>query len=373
MATLSFKKLSTLIQKHAYIISSVWLSKAGIQLLEVRSPKLQKTFLVHVSQKYNLVYDMDTYKTIKISPTSLAPSQKQIDYINEIKGSILVCDLASVSSKFICIHKNNGECLHYLIGEEEDVLDRADEGDEVSDLILKATKVIESHGETVALPSSDEDIAEVKLNDKATIVEPEEEVEEEVELEFVEDEEGSESESDDEVVERHIDAKATKTSLSYRKDNSIPPNIGDLDIMRGIVYYCISLSDFYKRMGDEPFERDVITIYDVLNDNDKAIRDDRVSHISELVESLVAKTKSATEAYEKREAEIKDVILSLSFILDKAEKLRSKGGDVEKIYTQTRAAIYDANIDLLKAKESIDDFLESIERTIEGYIEERPL
>ena len=266
--------------------------------------------------------------------------------------------------------------VHYLIGERDVEEDSEIKEDDMSELISHATKVIEAHtnGEKVSIPTSSEDIEEVRMTGNETIIEPAKEPEQIIELEFIED---SDDESDDESSLEEgqrlwTDLKATKTSLNYRKDNSVPPSIGELDIMRGIIYYCISLTDFYKKVGTLEFETEIVTIYDVLNENDKSIREDRLERIGTLVEELVKKSKTEVESYEKRESEIRESILSLSFLLDKIEGLRvtSSGPEIEKVYMQTRSAIYDANIDLLKAKEMIDDFLESIEHTIEGYIGE---
>jgi hypothetical protein len=383
--TLSFKLLASILSKKSYLISSVWISSLNthkadhIQLIEIRSPRLQRTFLVHVPQKYKLVYDMDTYKTIKVSSaTSCRVSEDQIDYINGIRGSILVCDLVSITNKIVYIYRNNGDILQHIIGDGE-VEEQLKETDELSDLISSATQVIEKHGEKIVLPNLSEDIDDVEMPDTEKIIVPDASPEQIVELEFVDDlSEESESEEMEYTVDR---SKALKTSLNYRKDNAIPPNISEIDSPRGIIYISISLPDLYKKMKgvDLPEETDleteIVTMYDIMEENDKMIRIGKIENITIIVQDLVKKVNTELGLYNQKEETLKEHILSLSAILDKTETIKkshtSGGGEVDKVYTQTRAAIYDVNIDLLKAKEGIDEYLDSIERTIEGFIEER--
>lgn len=365
--SLSFKKLVGLIQKQSYIITSVWTNKERIELLELRTPKLQKTFIVNVPEKYKLTYDTDLYKRVSIVPTISPPIQKQLDYINELRGSIMNCDLISLTSKFVCIYKNNGSYLHYVIG-DQDVAPQLEEKDELSTLIEDATKIIGN----VHLPSISEDVEEIaKPIDNKNIVNPIEDAEEPIELEFIQDsEEENDEESEEDIPSILEHSKPSKTSSLYRKDNSIPPNLEDVDIMRGLIYYCTSLSEFYKSFSTEDYETKIVTIYDVLNDNDKNIRESRIENITELFQKLNKKIKDELELFQKKEDELKNNILALSTILEKIERLRpSKGGpELEKIYTQTRAAIYEANIDLLKERESIDDYFESIESVLDSYL-----
>lgn len=383
--TLSFKKFSALLTKHSYIITSVYTSSNRVHFIETRTPKLQRSFMIHVPLKYKMVYDATTYKSLVLTPTNVSPAQKQIDQLMDIKGNILSCDIVSITSKTVCVYLNNGKFVHYLMGNVATTGDDAGGGEfasaenDIGALIETATGLLEKEDPGFSIPKLAEDqIGVDPPEDHEGIIHPTSPTSP-IELEFEEDvapapvpapvvEEAP-------VVTMEEEAKPKPTSLNYRKDNAIPPFLEEAAVDAGLIYLCIDVPDFYKKSNPALFETEVVTIYDVLDDNENEARSGKLEYIIKAAEDLAAKTKKDLETFATKEAMLKESVLSLSAILERTEVVRAKrlaagplgpgGSDLEKVYTQTRSAIYDVNIELLKLKDHTNELLETTQDCLE--------
>ncbi len=181
---LSFNKLLTLLENKSYTLVAAYTSLSGgheetrnVVFLEVRTPKVQKTFFIYISPKYYMpcTEETDHYKNTKITEmnnlystsdvqTQAPEVQKNTEYIAEIKGPLLQCDLLSVSSSLLCLYKNNGDSVIFKFGdlereEVEDLVDLEEKGDAVDKLVRSAKKITKKMGEVYEEPDLNDSTA----------------------------------------------------------------------------------------------------------------------------------------------------------------------------------------------------------------------
>lgn len=312
VSVLSFGKLSTLLTSKSYTPVAIYADSEGyVHFLEIRTPKIQKTFFISVPEKYKMPCNDDTerYKTVIISRLTSTVESRQIEYISEVKGPLLDCDLLSISSSLMCSCKNNGDMVLFKFGADttgvadvDDADDLVDDVDPVEKIIKSAKKITKKLGsEKFILPEPDAE--PVVLDPEADAKEPDEdnqaaepegdgEDDEEggaeegeeaeveavvtpIELEF-EDENGKPFVGGDaqtlleddivipeatKVVEKEIEkietaieragisSSSSPPKDARRKDNSVPDNIEDVDITLGIIYYSIEIGLFNKKVS----------------------------------------------------------------------------------------------------------------------------
>lgn len=412
--SLSLNKVTSLLSNNGYILAALYCVDDEVVFIECRTPKLQRTFIINVPEKYRLVKTDDKYKCLTISRLPVSPT-RQLDYLMEIKGPLLECDLVAVSSTRLALYRNNGssDCFKFggpdPVDEEDD--DNTIDGVEIPEdpeALLKGVNAVlkkmasrgEVDAEQVVMPSEDIDnpIKEVKPEDieEMKVVNPKPKNTDDpiVELEFEEetrnevpglgegdgdDAEGVvDGESDDEADPSDQLSKAKLSSLTYRKDNALPPNLEEAEIAIGIIYVCIDLTSFYKRAATN-LETEVLANYDVLETNEREMREGKVSVIGELCTKLSHKTTEILERFQKKEASLKAERLKLSAILDNAEGLRKKTesdvkkfadvkSDVDRIYTQTKTTLHELNIEILRLRDEVDDALDSFQKVLEEMI-----
>lgn len=424
--SLSLKKFFELLKKHSYTLVSIYcLPNGEVIFLEIRTPKVQKTFIVSVPNKYKMPSDTDFFRKITISPDT--PDTRQVDYVLEIKGPLLTCDLISISSSSICLSKNNGDVFGYILGlkDESSEDDEDDEDEEDDDSIEKIIGNVKELAEQMDEHISDEN--EGNQEDEVN----EEEVEEIVELVF-EDADGNEidgkvaeimeadvklpksaiikeseivnpkkdstkikekktseetTEKSDEKArvkspdeESHIEKKILKQVDERRKDNSVPQNIEDDEVVLGIVYYCIDISHFYKKISEKGFESEILTVYDTLDDNEDETRSAKLDEIIELTTKLADKVKDEVLMYKKQEMKYKAQIIKLSSVLENSERLRIKADstpekyasakpEIERVCKQTKTALHDINIQLSLGKDRMSELLEQYKSGLEELLD----
>lgn len=304
---LSLSKLVDILTSKFYTLVSIYydLKAESIVFLEVRTPKVQKTFFVAIPPKYTMKMDVSNYKKIEISPRSNSLAEKQLEYISEIKGVLVDSDIMAISSSIMCLQKNNGNVVCYGFGA------MTVEKEEVSE-----DEVVNTEVDTVSRILDDAK----KIKDFVDpVIEIEEEPEEEPEEEIEEDKDGSEKDGKDDghdneneveerkqsdlqeeenvagvelefditpstksIVETDLKEISKKIvvpdvqkkkprvlknveeqieqeiiilpqpkpeSLKQRNDNSVPLDIQDSDLSLGIIYYSLDLDSFYKKIN----------------------------------------------------------------------------------------------------------------------------
>lgn len=403
--TLSLNKLQKLLQDNFYTLVNLYCENENVKFLEVRTPRIQKTFIIVLPEKYKLTYEGNSHKKIDIYHSDEKDS-RQLEYLTDLKGPLLDCDLVSISSFLICVYKNNGDFATFKFGKEEiREIDEESEDSEIVDRLIKDVnaisekidpelKIIESGENNHQEENQDEpedneqsDLEESGVEDHVEPVEPVEEVE----LVF-EDENGTKFAGEASgILEENIvvpetalapkKKKRTKIlEFSNRKANFVPENLETLDLTLGIIYFSIDVDKFYKKVNRQiDIEEDIINVYDIIDENENDLRAEKADNIMELCAKLTLKVKEEVEKYKKEEDHLKNQILKLSLILDNTEKLKKKiDGDekkfldskneIYKLYNQTKTTFHDINLEILRNKDRIDDFLVQYHSALEEML-----
>ena len=419
--TLSINKVTSLLSNNGYVLAALYCVENEVVFLECRTPKLQRTFIIHVPEKYLLVKGEATHKVLEISRIPPTPS-RQLDYLMEIKGPLLECDLVAISSTRVCLYRNNGTSETFKFGGPDPNEDEDDAPSETGDpqnpdVLLKGVnavlKKLKGEEDQLVMPSEDidnphskelkpEDIEEMKVVNPALAADSDGPAEPMIELEFEEEtrnevpglgegdsQAGDGQETDiqddeDDPEEQDYVSKTKLSSLSYRKDNSLPEDINEAELAIGIIYWCADLASFYKKAA--AMETEVLSAYDVLDSNEMEMRESKIQIIGDMCSKLTTKLGEILGMYKKKENELKAERLKLSAILDSAEGLRQKAAvdvkkfadvkpDIDRIYTQTKTTLYETNIGILRLRDEVDDALDGFQRVLEEMLEsseERP-
>jgi len=400
--TVSIAKLTEFLSKKLYIITNVYVCDDSIRFVEARTAKYQKNFMIYVSQKYKMAPDQ-LHKIIHITLSTPVDASRQSEYIDKLKGSFVDCDITSVSSRFICIHRNNGSLEIYSIGAKTKGLE-----DESNTFIVKDTpiqktikdvsEVFGNLSEKLTIP---DEMTYKKEDDEISIVEDQENgengedqengengeyqendedqgTEELVELEF-EDAEGESVSDMAEFIEPppFLNIKTSDKSSTKLSNNKIPTiDLEDEDIILGIIYHTIELLVLYKNI--DTLEEKISTIYSVIEDNENSIRDDRISNIEELAENLIIKIRSSHEKFITEENDLKTQLIQLSSIFDQTSGLKEKikddvkysdaKVDIERVYNQIRNTIRDLNLELLRLRDSFDELLDNVHTSLQETV-----
>lgn len=399
-ASLSFGKLATLLSSKGYILVTIYCGTDGnIHFIETRTPKVQKTFIISIPSKYKMVVNSETerYKTVIITKIQGGIETRQIEYITEVKGPLLDCDILSISSTMMCLCKNNTEVEIYKFGVldspneiQEDMGNLEEDSVDPVESILKTAKKIgkkmgeedeneEKEGEALETenlevhPDPDPEVEEDLPENEETESSP-------IELEF-EDENGNPFDAKKEEVEtlmehetvipeivkketKHIRREVISSETTggerevivikpkdeRRRDNSIPENIENVDISLGIIYYSIEIGLFNKKISAKVriapqkqlnFEEEVMTVYDTIDDNESSLRAVKLDEIIEMSAKLALKAKEDVEKCTKEELNLKTQILKLSSVLDHCEKMRLKMETKPEQFTDLKPEIED--------------------------------
>ena len=127
--TLKLEKLTDLLRKYRYILVSAYCDEGDIRFVEIRTPKYQKTFIVFIPPSYSMKCGSNmSIKQVDIIPSKENPTDRQINFMSDMKGPLLECDLLSISSISLCMYKNSGKMQCYKIkGAEEEEPDEIEE------------------------------------------------------------------------------------------------------------------------------------------------------------------------------------------------------------------------------------------------------
>jgi len=390
---LSLSKLSSLLSKHSYALISTYCVGDDVYFIEARTPKLQKTFVIHVPRKYKLGCDEDTHKRFQITPIPASLiSSRQLDYLIDAKGPLIDCDLLSISSSVLCLYHNNGSVEYYKIGDDVHIDLEVEEREvgNVERIVRDASEIMKKIDPKLAFASpipveEQEKVLTAVDLEQMKMITPKN-TEGMIELEFEDEEGGSIDETIplmDAVIsedfEEPLEEATPIVSLPkiYRSDNSLPPNLEDSDITLGIIYYSIDVTLFYKKVT--ALEDEVITIYNAIDDNQDDVRSTKLTEITLLTEKIIQLSKDAAEKIKKEETELKSQLITLSAVLDQTETLHKRmekdskkfvaiKPDIDRVHNQTRSTIYDINVELLRIRDTADDLLNSIQSSLEEIL-----
>ena len=98
---LSSLKLNKLLTKYNYVLVSFYVDDNGsCKFIECRTPTKQKTFMIYIPSKFNMIIKDESVNSVKIKNVDNA-TQKQTDYLINSKGPMLDIDIIYVSSKSV--------------------------------------------------------------------------------------------------------------------------------------------------------------------------------------------------------------------------------------------------------------------------------
>lgn len=366
---ISLSKFIDFLVLKSYSPVSVYRIGDKVVFIEVRTPKVQRSFVIHVDEKYSMRCNNDRYRSFEVFSKDTSNVEMNIqrvsDYIKEIKGVLLTADILSITNDKLVLLKNNETLEVYTFdGDVENEDDSFGEGEEgVTDRLEKDSERLIS-------------VIEEAREEKEKSPEATDEAETQIELEFVDDagdsyiEEENGSESDSEVF---VQPTFKIKSIENRIDNSIPENITGSNVDYGILYFSMDLSMFYQRLKtgtgksqDLSLEEEIIASYDTMDDNETDMRSTKLDEIQELCSKISSKAKLLVDGYQKREMDLKSQVLKLSAVLEKAENLKNKVSDkkfveekpnVDRLYNQTKTSLYDLNVEIAQNKDCINDLL----------------
>lgn len=397
---LSLNKFTELLSKNKYSLVTAYCEMNSESLYEARffeckTPRYQKTFAVHVPAKYMLLIDDNSSVKRSMITRVDAPSTKQTEFITELKGALLECDLLGISSTSVCLYKNNGIFEAYVFTE---VLDKVrektgsegsdDEIDHIKNLeeetasLIKKLTPDEKSEEVIIDPAKDasstdegvglifEDADGVELEDKGPM--------RDMMVAAANETQGVPSpDADPEIVTPAEDAPETEEGEEDKinLDNAIPSNLPDSEITLGAVYLIVELNAFFK--GIEKYETEIINVYSQLDENELEVRATKVTEIKELLTNVGKHIDDKLSSLKAEELKIKQQLARLTKVLSQTDDMRKKaaeknteiGPEIDKIYNQTRGTVNESNVHLLKLRDDMDDILTTTETYLNEILE----
>ena len=433
---LSLHKFVSLLEKNGYIITSVYCEKENIRFVECKTPRFQKTFIINLPKKYGMKCPSDLgeeiYKRLFISKTDETPTSRQIEFISDIKGPLLECDVLAISSDMLCsyIKSQPAECFRIgqIVESDEDEEVEDEKGDEITSLEKETLSVLKKvNGSQAQLPkislkemshsssSKNEDILAVgEENEDEDIIEEEEEEDDDedeedediiddedaddepqnVELEF-EDENGdpidevkiileesyaNDAESSLREIEEKIDEKDIEYGIenTISSFNSLHPNIENEEIVLGVVFVLVDISFFFRNI--KTYEEEVMKCYEHIHESETELRSKRLQKIKDMVKEFLSYSEQKIKNIEDEEKYLRSQLIRLSVVLaqtsslqEKISKQPDKYGNViaetEKIYEKTRETVHSVNMDLLKLRDTSDELLINYSAIVQELLE----
>ena len=437
---LSFSKFVNLLQKHRYILVTLYVDGDRVIFAECRTPRQQKTFIVYITERYFLQvsHDQQSYKRVDVTLSDEPPSSRRIQYIAEIKGPLLECDLVSISPENICTYSGGGkaECYSFLNGEENDESISEDEKDEdeIETIEKSVEKVMKSVDPDAQLPKTrrkkrkekvvtppptphesedeeeeyipdEEEIKKAEIEDIPEEGEPDlpdqplkndatESASEEEEVELVfENEEGEEVDEvkllmdDETAMEEQLNEIRRKLKDEDEdidveeydsRNNTIPDGMDESDLTLGIVYVLVPIRLFFK--GISEYETKIIDCYEQLDDNEVDMRQSRLNKIKEMSSEFLIHAQKRLDKIHEEEESLKGQLLRLTVALSQVDALNEKiksqpekydelPSEIERIYSHTRKAIHELNMELLNLRETADEVLTNYKLSFEDMME----
>lgn len=375
---LDFSKFQRLTDGKGYILGTAYVDRGSIRFLECRTPIQQKTFIIHVPERYSLI--PSDLKIIEITPSEEIPSARQIEHIISIRGDTLTCDLASILSTGICSCVSGQPAKKYSIisleGEDADIELMEDDEQVVrkKDKIDRAVDVLRKIDPDLIVPPIPLEEEEAQISDNDTI-----------ELVF-EDDDGNEVDDVTEAFKLSLaglgDIDGELGEIEFGDvDNSIPDDLEDEDISLGIVYLMVQIKDFFKSVGQTGYEDEVIKIYDTMYENEMKRRDTRLKTIDSMCNDLRSSSKKRLSEISNEEKNLRVQLMRLTMVLKQSNaQLKKVMSNKEKygedivaevvtIKTGILETIHGLNLELIKQRELADEILSDFESSLKELSE----
>jgi hypothetical protein len=364
---LSLNKVLSILTKNGFTPVSLYCLPEKVGFIEVRTPKIQKTFIISVPEKYKMKIDTETHKTFSIFYQN--DDKNNLDHIDEIKGPLLMCDLVAVGDN-ISHYLHNGNVYNYSFGEKEQ--ESSSEESEL-DIIDKLETETNKMAKKLKIKIID-DIEEINEDIEEDIGEDEgDEGDEEHE-----EDEDEEKEDEDEEKEEQDEEGDKEKNVEVKKKKSKDPKIENVPLFNeepidiGIIYISISLDVFYKQIkhNKDDIETDIIKSYSILDDNQNGINDKKFLVISDLSKKLVESIQTKIGESKKEILGSKVQIQKLSSVIENLDKLMDKMtknpqkyekeiSETNSLITQTKTTLHEINVEQMRLQENLSTYLNS--------------
>jgi hypothetical protein len=409
---LNLDKVINFLDRYHYTTVRLYCRENIIIFLECKTPKFQKTIIIYFPERYYVPLPENCLiKIINLKSSEISPTKYQLQFISDVKGHLMECDILAISSDTILFHSEDKGLKYFCIGNEdikpstdEEELDISSSDDEVSKLKKKVNSMMKLVGSKNASKIKSKKKKSKKRPSKGILVNaqeisPEDEPptsalsggnasskeedalppkeEEKVELLFIQDDGEVIDEVKSAIENPNETLKKIKKKVDYSSDeenveietgdNSLPPDIEEQNIYLGIVYVSINIQRFYKII--ETYEEEVINLYIQIEDNENDMRAIKVTHIKELCQRFIGHMEGKIKELNSEEEDLKNQLLNLTVIMtqtliikQRVDKNPEKYGvelveEVGKMHDETRKSINDINIEILKIRDKTEEIL----------------
>ncbi len=375
MPKLSLAKLTSLVEKHGYCIDKFYCEKKDgvmlVKLLQCNTPVFQKRFLIRIPCRYEIKIEEDD-KIVRIHERE-DPPQRQVNYIINLKSEPNQ-EFGSLTCSGLLVVTKDSQ-LFWVFSQDDDSDDELEEEVENVEKIEKKAEELLKIDTTIKLPVKEEEPVDPS-SEKIEVKESGPDVE----LVF-EDEEGN---SVDEVktyveLSDDLDNVVDKELIEDDDNSKYISDIGNSPTAIGDIFIVFPLSEFVKNASK--FEEYVSDRFRSLGNSEKDGRITRLTKVHKMVGEFVAHSVSVLNGISVEESKLDAQSKRLSIILKQTmlllEKIELNPGDYDeesknnaiKLNKETKAAISELNIELIRLRDRADTLLTDYDINISDLLE----
>ena len=179
-------------------------------------------------------------------------------------------------------------------------------------------------------------------------------------------------------------ASASEEIRMAHRSNHI--DVEELDINLGIIYIVTDVNDLHRKF--ETYERDALSVYEQIDDNEKDMRNDRTGEIKKQLNLAGEHLELRVREIQTDETGMRYQLLRLTALLQDAENLRGKAQqrstgstgstgitinpevlEIDRVYNRTRKTVHEMNISLLRQRDEVEDILTNFEESLKELFE----
>jgi hypothetical protein len=385
---LLFDKFISLAEKNNFVYIRSYVTDKLCRFIELKTPLTKKTFIVSITDRYKMTIDDHLHKEIVRVDN---PSSRQMLYLMDIRGGLTNAEIITVSSTSICTINTSGESERYECYVIKDMMDtninqyiKEEPKSKVDRLVTKSKNIIIDED---TLPVNQEDQGNSESQSNVTLGSESQSnttlESEEIILEF-QTADGNPIDSENEDLESQNDFSSEsqndfengKSAPKYTdyKDNSLPANLADDNIIIGMAYISIDINYFFRNV--KTIETYILELYNQLYENEYERRMCKIDTINDLCKSLQKKFKETIDKANSEEQKLNSDIARLTNILISGDKVLNKPNqkadiktNIEKLHSETHKTISDINIEILRLKDHTDEYILNCQVTLEDLVD----
>jgi hypothetical protein len=340
MQTLSISKFRDITDKYKYIIVNIYSIGTSAKFVELKSPHHYRTFYVYVPSRYK----MNVSDSMHIHETNYSDIQKQyIDLYTDINNVVFI------GPRGILHVPTKTDIRYYKFGyvevpeekTEEDIVDEIE--DKFKDLKSDITSVDDYEFEVVQVGNDADDDTLIFEDASGNVIEKGSN------LEKIIDDEPKKVLIEKGTVTFDIKSQETESEANTPEESDIdeeeyssnytPKKLKETSLNIGMMYVCISITDFMKKIKD--FEKEVISTYILLDTKEHEMVHTKMKEISEVLEKMKVQSFDELKKMECETTRIDQQITRLSAVLIQCEKFNcaTKQDEIQNIINETRTTL----------------------------------